>query len=58
MSFSLVFGTEAVIPVEDGFLSFRAKNYVEQKNDVALLENLDFLNKKTKPQSDWQRRST
>ena len=28
-SFSLVFGTEAVIPVEDGFPSYRAKNYVE-----------------------------
>ena len=45
-SFSLVFGTEAVIPVEDELSSYRVKNYVKQENDVALLKNLDFLNKK------------
>ena len=46
MSFSLVFGTEVVIPVEVGLPSYRVENYVEQENDVALLENLDFLDEK------------
>ena len=46
MLFSLVFGTKAVIPVEVGLLSYRVENYAEQENDVALLENLDFLNEK------------
>ena len=45
-SFSLVFGTEVVIPVEVGLPSYRVENYAEQGNDVALLENLDFLHGK------------
>ena len=44
--FSLVFRTEAVIPTEVGLLSYRVENYTEQESDVALLENLDFLEKK------------
>ena len=36
--FSLVFGTEAVIPAEVGLLSYRVENYTEQENDMALLE--------------------
>ena len=41
--FSLVFRTEAVIPTEVGLPSYRVENYAEQENNVALLENLDFL---------------
>ena len=44
--FSLVFVTEAVIPTEVGLLSYKIENYAEQENNVALLENLDFLEKK------------
>ena len=44
--FSLMFVTEAVIPVEVGLSSYRVENYAEQDNGVALLENLDFLDKK------------
>ena len=44
--FSLVFGTEAIIPAEVTFLSYIVENYSEQENDVALLENLDFLEEK------------
>ena len=44
--FSLVFGTEAVIPAEVGLSSYRIENYAEQENDMALLENLDFLEEK------------
>ena len=44
--FSLVFGTEAIIPAEVGLPSYRIENYAEQENDVALLENLDFLEEK------------
>ena len=46
MPFSLVFGTEAVIPAEVGLPSYRVENYAEQEKDVALLENLDFLEEK------------
>ena len=41
--FSLVFGTEVVIPTEVGLPSYKIENYTEQDNDVALMENLDFL---------------
>ena len=44
--FSLVFGTEAIIPAEVRLLSYRIKNYTEQENNVALPENLDFLEEK------------
>ena len=45
-SFSLVFGTEAVILAEVKLLSYRVENFIEQDNGVALLENLDFLEEK------------
>ena len=41
-----MFGTEVVIPVEVELPSYRIDNYTEQENDVALLENLDFLEEK------------
>ena len=44
--FSLVFGIDAIIPTEVGLPSYRVENYSEQENDVALLENLDFLKEK------------
>ena len=44
--FSLVFGIEAVILTEVRLPSCRVENYAEQENDVALLENLDFLDEK------------
>ena len=44
--FSLMFGTEAIIPAEVGLPSYRVENYAEQENNVALLENLDFLEEK------------
>ena len=44
--FSLVFGTEAVIPAEVGLPSYRVENYAEQENNMTLLENLDFLEEK------------
>ena len=57
--FSLAFGTEAIIPPEVGLLSYRVENYSEQENDIALLENLDFLRKNvTKHRSALQHRRT
>ena len=44
--FSLVFGTEAIIHSEVRLPSYRVENFTEQENDVALLENLDFLEEK------------
>ena len=41
--FSLVFRTEAIIPTEVGLPSYKIENHAEQENNVALLENLDFL---------------
>ena len=45
--FSLVLGTEVVIPVKVGLPSYRVENYTESKNNVALLENLDFLEERS-----------
>ena len=45
-SFSLVFRTEVVIPAEVGLPNYRVENYADQGNNVALLENLDFLEEK------------
>ena len=42
-SFSLVFGAEAVIPAEVGLPSYRVESYAKQEDNVAFLENLDFL---------------
>ena len=44
--FSLVFRTEVIIPAEVGLPSYRVENYFKQVNDMALLENLDFLEEK------------
>ena len=44
--FSLVFETEAIIPAKVGLPSYRVENYSKQENDIALLENLDFLEEK------------
>ena len=44
--FSLVFGTEAIIPAEVELPGYRIENYTEKENNVALLENLDFLEEK------------
>ena len=41
--FSLVFGIEAIILTEVRLPSYKVENYSEQENDIALLENLDFL---------------
>ena len=41
--FSSVFRTKAVIPAEVRLPSYQIENYVKEENDVALLENLDFL---------------
>ena len=43
---SLVFGTEAIIPAKVGLASYMVENYSEWKNNIALLENLDFLEEK------------
>ena len=45
-TFSLVFETEVVVPAEVGLPSYRVENYSEQENEVALLENLGFLEEK------------
>ena len=44
--FSLVFGTKAIITTKVGLPSYRVENYSKQENDIALLENLDFLKEK------------
>ena len=41
-----MFETEVVILAEVGLPSYRVENYSEQENDVALLENFDFLDEK------------
>ena len=42
-SFSLVFGAEAVIPAKVGLPSYRVESYAKHEDNVAFLENLDFL---------------
>ena len=41
-----MFGTEAIIPAEVGLPSYKVENYAEQESNVALQENLDFLEEK------------
>jgi len=41
--FNLIYGTEAVIPVEVGLTSLRREFFDEQTNDSQLKENLDSL---------------
>ena len=51
--FSLVFGTEAIILAEVKLRSYRVENFLEQENNVALLENLDFLNERHNQAAIW-----
>ncbi|GFY90929.1 hypothetical protein Acr_07g0011250 [Actinidia rufa] len=44
--YSMVFGTESVIPVKIGMPSFRTSNFYKENNETELCLNLDFLNKK------------
>ncbi|KAL0361980.1 UNVERIFIED_CONTAM: hypothetical protein Sradi_3882500 [Sesamum radiatum] len=41
--FSLVYGTEAIIPAELGILSHRVMNFFEECNETLLRENLDLV---------------
>ncbi|XP_071739393.1 uncharacterized protein [Rutidosis leptorrhynchoides] len=41
--FSLVYGSEAVVPVEIGVQTFRVQNFDEESNSEALRENLNLL---------------
>ncbi|XP_021757974.1 uncharacterized protein LOC110723010 [Chenopodium quinoa] len=41
--FTLVFGTEAVVPAEVGLPIFRIQHYCEEQNDLLLRQQLDFL---------------
>ncbi|GFY85492.1 hypothetical protein Acr_04g0002300 [Actinidia rufa] len=41
--YSMVFGTESVIPVEIGLPSFRTSNFDKESNEVELRLNLDLL---------------
>ncbi|GFS32016.1 hypothetical protein Acr_00g0020430 [Actinidia rufa] len=45
-SYSLVYGTELVIPVEIGVPSFRTLNFDKENNEAKLRLNLDLLDKK------------
>jgi len=44
--YSLTFRTEAVIPAEIGFPSFRIQHYNPSLNDAAINLHLDFLHEK------------
>ncbi|GFS37177.1 hypothetical protein Acr_00g0050430 [Actinidia rufa] len=46
--YSMVFGTESVIPVEIGMPSFRTSNFDEESNEAELRLNLDLLEEKEK----------
>ena len=41
--FRLTYGTEAVIPVEIGLITWRTNNYDEESNGVQLRSNLDLV---------------
>ncbi|XP_021723328.1 uncharacterized protein LOC110690721 [Chenopodium quinoa] len=41
--YTLVFGTEAVIPAEVGLPTFRIQHYCEDQNDLLLRQQLEFL---------------
>ncbi|KAK4841203.1 hypothetical protein QYF36_000627 [Acer negundo] len=45
-SYSLVFRTEAGLPIEHNLISFRAKNYKSEDNEAKLKVNLDLLEEK------------
>ncbi|GFS40777.1 hypothetical protein Acr_00g0070490 [Actinidia rufa] len=44
--YSMVFGTESVIPVEIGMPSFRTSNFDKESNEIELRLNLDLLDEK------------
>ncbi|GFZ07006.1 hypothetical protein Acr_18g0011760 [Actinidia rufa] len=44
--YSMVFGTESVIPVEIGMPSFRTSNFDKKSNEIELRLNLDLLDEK------------
>ena len=44
--YSLVFGTEAVLPIEHRLISFRAQHYEPGDNETKLKANLDLLEEK------------
>ena len=43
--FQLAYGSEAVIPIEVGLISYRADNHDERRNDKAIRLQLDLLDK-------------
>jgi hypothetical protein len=44
--YSLVFGTEAVLPIEHKLISFRVQNYEPEDNEAKLRASLDLLEEK------------
>ncbi|GFS43263.1 hypothetical protein Acr_00g0084440 [Actinidia rufa] len=44
--YSMVFGTESVVPVEIGMLSFKSFNFDKESNEAELKLNLDLLEEK------------
>ena len=46
MSYSMVYGTKLVIPVEIEMLSFRTSNFDKENNKIELRLNLDLLYEK------------
>ena len=44
--YSMVYGTELVIPVETGIRSFRTSNFDKENNEAELRINLGLLDKK------------
>ncbi|KAI9180729.1 hypothetical protein LWI28_007623 [Acer negundo] len=44
--YSLVFGTEAIFPIEHRLISFRIQNYELEDNGAKLRANLDLLEEK------------
>ena len=43
--FQLAYGSEAVIPIEVGLISYRVDNHDERRNDKAIRLQLDLLDK-------------
>ena len=44
--YSMVYGTESIIPIEVGVPSFRTSNFNKENNEVELRLNLDLLDEK------------
>ena len=44
--FSMAYGTEAVIPLEIGFLTLRTSSFNLRDNDEQLTKNLDLIEEK------------